>query len=254
MSLPPAEAAASAVRREKRLAYYHQVQQLHQAGWSIRQISRQLDLNRTTVRRYAFAESFPERIRRPTGRSMLNPYLAYLEKRYQEGCHNAQQLWRELCQQGYPGSDSQPTKWLSRRRVDDIPPAEKQRIEAQTLPNRPLIAGLQHPIELPSTQQLAWLLVRPASLLKESDQQLLMHVCQDPIIDQVYKLAKEFTNMVRGRQEEVLDDWLVRCQRSSVALLQQFGLRLQQDNDAVRAALSAEWSNGHRGAVKPRGK
>jgi ribosome-binding protein aMBF1 (putative translation factor) len=79
--------------RERRLAYYQKVQQLHQAGWSIRQISREVNLNRTTVRRYAFAESFPERIKRPTGRSMLTPSLAYLEKRYQEGCHNAQQLW-----------------------------------------------------------------------------------------------------------------------------------------------------------------
>jgi hypothetical protein len=69
---------------------------------------KRLNLNRTTVRRYAFAESFPERIRHPTGRSMLTPYLAYLEQRYQGGCHNAQQLWRELCEQGYPGSDANP--------------------------------------------------------------------------------------------------------------------------------------------------
>lgn len=107
--------------RERRLSYYHKVQQLLQTGWSIRQISRKLNLNRTTVRRYAFAESFPERIRRPTGRSMLTPYLAYLEQRYQQGCRNAQQLWRELCEQGYSGSDSQPTKWLGRRRSEDLP-------------------------------------------------------------------------------------------------------------------------------------
>lgn len=110
--------------RERRLAYYQKVQQLHLAGWSIRQISREVNLNRTTVRRYAFAESFPERIRRPTGRSMLTPYLPYLEQRYQEGFQNAQQLWREICQQGYPGSDSQPTKWLSRRRTEDAPLAK----------------------------------------------------------------------------------------------------------------------------------
>ena len=99
-------------------------------------------------------------------------------------------------------------------------------------------------MEFPSTQQLAWLMVRPISLLEEADRHLLIHMCQDPVIDQVYTLAKEFAAMVRGRQVELLDDWLVRCQHCSVALLQQFGLRLQQDYTAVQAALATEWSNG----------
>ena len=99
-------------------------------------------------------------------------------------------------------------------------------------------------MELPSTQQLAWLMVRPVSLLEVVDRQLLIHVSQDPLVDQVYTLAREFAAMVRERQVVVLNDWLVDCQNASVSLLQQFGLRLQQDYDAVRAALSTEWSNG----------
>ncbi|QDK77724.1 transposase [Spirosoma sp. KCTC 42546] len=122
--------------RERQLACYHKVQHLYQAGWFIRQISREVNLNRTTVRRYVFAESFPERIQRPTGRSMLTPYLSYLEQRYQEGCHNAQQLWREICQQGYSGSDSQPTKWLSRRLTEDAPLAENQVVTDYSLSNQ----------------------------------------------------------------------------------------------------------------------
>lgn len=211
---------------------------LHQAGWFIRQINRQLDLNRTTVRRYVFAESFLVRIRRPKGRSMLTPYLAYFEKRYQARCHNAQQLWRELCHQGYPGLDSQLTKWLSRRRAEDVPLAKKQAFPERQLFNQPLVTPPEPSIELPFTQQLAWLLVRLVALLEESDRQILSYVCQDQIIDQVNKLAKEFVNMVRGRQVTVLDDWLIRCQHPPAALLRQFGLPLQQDYDAVRAVLS----------------
>lgn len=170
---------------------------------------KRLNLNRTIVRRYAYAESFPERIRRPTCRSMLTPHLAYLEQRYQAGCHNAQQLWRELCEQGYPGSDSQPTKWLSRRRAEDAPVTEGQAFTNKLLANQPLIDLPKSPIELPSTQQLAWLMVRPFSQLEEIDRKLLIHVCQNTVINQVYKLAKEFAAMVRQRQEKVLNDWLV---------------------------------------------
>ena len=215
--------------RKRRLAYYQKVQQLQQAGWSIRQISRELNLNRTTVRRYAFAESFPERIRRPTGRSMLTLYLTYLEERYQQGCRNAQQLWRELREQGCPGSGSQPTKWLSRRRSEDVPPTEKPYVASPPWP----VQAIKPPMELPSTQQLAWLMVRPVSLLKEVDQQLLIHVCQDTIVDQVYKLAKEFAAMVRERKVALLDYWLAHCQNSSVALLRQFGWRLHRNADAA---------------------
>lgn len=62
--------------RERRLECIHKVQQLRQAGLSISEISRQLAMNRSTVRRYAYAEAFPERVRRPTGRSMLTLYMA----------------------------------------------------------------------------------------------------------------------------------------------------------------------------------
>lgn len=87
-------------------------------------------------------------------------------------------------------------------------------------------------------------MVLPVSLLEEVDRQLLIHLCQDPTIKQVYELAKEFAVMVRGHQVEALDDWLFSCKNSSSALLQQFGLRLHQDYAAVRASLSTEWSNG----------
>ncbi|WP_246859605.1 transposase [Spirosoma sp. KCTC 42546] len=86
-------------------------------------------------------------------------------------------------------------------------------------------------------------MVRPGSLLEEIDHQLLIHVYQGPTINQVYELAKEFAVMVRRHQVKALDDWLVRYQNSSAALLRQFGLLLQQDYAAVRAALAMEWSN-----------
>lgn len=227
------ELEARLAGREKRLDYFTKIQQLRQAGLSISKISRKLAMNRSTVRRYAYAESFPERVQRPTGRSMLTPYLAYLENRYQQGCRNAQQLWRELGQQGYPGAHNQVTKWLSRRRKEDVLMTQKQ-----------AVTNSSASFELPTTQQLAWLMVRPVSLLEEADRQILSHVCQDTIIDQVYELVRDFAAMVRARQPALLDDWLVRCQTCSTVLLQQFGLRLQQDYGAVRAALATEWSNG----------
>ena len=238
------ELEARLAGRQKRVGDFDKVQQLRQTGMSISQISRQLAMNRSTVRRYAYAESFPERIQRPTGHSMLTPYLTYLATRYQQGCRNAQQLWRELCQQGYPGAHNQVTKWLSRRRNEQVSMTQKQSVTNSSPAHQPPVDLPKPPLDLPTTQQLAWLMIRPVSLLEETDRQILRHVCQDSVINQVYDLGKDFAAMVRARQAELLDDWLARCQTCSAGLLQQFGVRLQQDYAAIRAALATAWSNG----------
>lgn len=155
--------------RERRLVYFDKVQQLRQAGMSISKISRKLAINRSTVRRYAYAESFPERVRRPTGRSMLTPHLAYLENRYQQGCRNAQQLWRKLTQQGYPGAYNQVTKWLSRRRSEEESITQRQSVTNSSASQQLPVLLTKPSFELPPTQQLAWLMVGPTSLLEEAD-------------------------------------------------------------------------------------
>jgi hypothetical protein len=55
------------------------------------------------VRRWKRAGSFPERagvIRQ----SSLDRFAVFLKQRYDQGCHNAAQLWCELHQQGFHGS------------------------------------------------------------------------------------------------------------------------------------------------------
>ena len=63
------------------------------------------------MRTYEDAEAFPERIRQP-GPSILDRCLIYLKRRHRAGCENASQLWREIKQQGFPGSKRQVLKWM----------------------------------------------------------------------------------------------------------------------------------------------
>jgi DNA-binding NarL/FixJ family response regulator len=65
------EKTTSAASRERRLETYEQIKQLKSAGWKIGQIARRLNINPTTVRKYFYAEVFPERTRRPAGGSIL---------------------------------------------------------------------------------------------------------------------------------------------------------------------------------------
>jgi transposase len=59
------------------------------------------------------------------------------------------------------------------------------------------------------------------------------------------ELARTFADMVRHRQAGEWEDWITNAQRPGVAReLCGFAAGLRQDEAAVRAALSLEWSNG----------
>ena len=59
------------------------------------------------------------------------------------------------------------------------------------------------------------------------------------------ELAREFAGLVRRRQAGGRDDWMTKVQGPGVAReLSGFAEGLKQDEAAVKAALSSEWSNG----------
>lgn len=83
-------------RREKWLQRYQEIKQLHAEGLSQRAIAGRLKLDRRTVRRYMLADALPERASRVIEPNVLTPFYGYLTQRWNEGCRNAAQLWREI--------------------------------------------------------------------------------------------------------------------------------------------------------------
>ena len=55
----------------------------------------------------------PERALGPQSISTVRSYLPYLLQRWEEGCRERQQLWREICTQGYSGSYSSVCRALA---------------------------------------------------------------------------------------------------------------------------------------------
>ena len=83
------EQQASQASRARRMVLYEEIRGRRLAGQNIRQIADELGLHRATVRIHYYAKSFPERSQRKPKPSILDRFLPYLEKRYQEGCENA---------------------------------------------------------------------------------------------------------------------------------------------------------------------
>jgi transposase len=110
------EIAAAKVACLRRQARYEEVVVLYQQGMSILSIAEELRMSRCTVRNSVYAGAFPERANVLRAKSLLDPYLPYLEKRLTEGCRNANQLWEEVKAQGVTGNFQSVSRWLAPRR------------------------------------------------------------------------------------------------------------------------------------------
>jgi transposase len=98
--------------RDKRYALYEEVKVLRGQGLSHYAIADSLGISRPTVRRFLAAEHFPERLPGSGARrtNIVAPFLPFLRERWQSGCHNGRQLFRETKARGYPGSLSSPKR------------------------------------------------------------------------------------------------------------------------------------------------
>ncbi len=230
------EIIASNQKRDEHLDFYHRIQQKRQEGWNISQLAHEFHCRPATIRKYFYATTFPERKPHRLGHSMIDPYLPYLQQRVQAGCENGQQLWREIQQQGYPGSNRQVMKWLHHQRT-------------QVSQHTPFSKRLTKPLSsrksgLSSSKQLAWLLVRDTATLSKTDQILLAHLQQSESLSSAYHHVQRFVSMIKNRALEYFDDWLADSDNQPVYQIQTFAMGLRQDYAAVRAALETQWSNG----------
>jgi transposase len=99
-------------------------------------------------------------------------------------------------------------------------------------------------LRLPSAREAAWLLLRPDELTDEEKQtaELLRRV--SPEVGRAQELALSFIELVKERRVDDLRGWLIEAGRSGVAEFRSFANGVTADLQAVRAALSYDWSQG----------
>ncbi len=85
---------------------YEEVWRLFHEGKSIRAINRATGLCRVTVRKYLQHTEVPRRAPRPQVPGEITPFIGYLKQRWEAGCYNASQLFREIRALGCDGSRS----------------------------------------------------------------------------------------------------------------------------------------------------
>jgi len=230
----PREEADRAVAQEKRRQRIQQIRDLHAQGLSKSAIARQLQVSLTFVRRSISLDALPERRYRKRQASMLDPFEDHLQRRWDEGCRNAKQLWREVCALGYPGGYKRVHQWRQRQRLMD---------QAQVASNS---AGLPGRLKQGfAPQQLVWLLLLEVERLSEAETYVLEELCKrESALGELRRLAQNFLCLFRKEHADGLDNWFQAVAKSDLKDLQTFAWSLQRDQDALAAAIKLPWSNG----------
>jgi transposase len=234
--LPPSRPHPGvAARRDKALALYTEAVRLKGEGLSAEEVAPLVGKSRRTVHRWLQMNGFRERTR--CRRSALDAHLPHIITRWEEGCRNVSELWRELVECGYGGSYVSLNKYLHRK--PGPPPAAQPQGGKSTRvrPDPPLMS-------VPSPRRAVWMLLKPEGL-KEAEPQVVENLCRlSPEVAQATGLARRFFQMVRERQADQLKAWITEVEGSQLPELKAFARGLGQDWAAIEAVLREEWSNG----------
>ena len=224
---------------QERLARYRKVHELRAQGAEMTLIAHQTGLSRQTVHTYLKMEHPPARKTGKRTGSVIDPYTEYIVKRWNDGVRNARQVYREIKQMGYAGSDQPVQRYFvqfrrgkDHRKFKPVDPAQQTPVKAP--PKRPPTASqVAHWITFKEDQRLEW------------QQKYLTQLCEaDQEIRAANELIQEFTSMLRERQGNRLDAWLKKAEESSIAELRGFAQSLKRDYDAVKSGLTLGWSQG----------
>jgi len=214
---------------------------LRAQGWPQLAIAQKVGVSTRTVQRYSALPDFPETpVHLSTfGHGLLDPYKSQLLEWWNAGIRTPSILMKLLEPCGFEGSLRTLQRYISGlREAQGLPPA---RIKVnQALPK---VVDPQSPTLTP--RQAAYLVVlRPENRQAEDTDLLECVIQQHPDLTLLVELADEFLQLLRKRQADAFDAWLLKVVNCAIKPLQTFAKGLFDDYAAVKASMMTDVSNG----------
>jgi transposase len=235
----PAPTSPKAQQTDQASQHYHATRILrHQFVWELfhaghpkEEIARLVGISSRSVYRILAQEQPPARLRRHHTRHLVDPYLSYLARRWNEGCETPAQLYEEVMAQGYTGS-----KRTLQRVLHQFGAQKGKPITRQTVTLAKVL----------SARSAALTFVRAPEHHTKDQRAFIEQVRQvDPTIAAVYTLAQDFGQLLRKREgESRLEQWKTAVRASGVKELIGFVDGLTDDAKAIANACTEVWSNG----------
>jgi len=201
---------------------WQEIRRLHQAGAEVSDIARKLGTSRPTVYRYKDLTEPPEFGQHRRRGSVLDLWVPYILKRWEEGCRNGSKLYREIQEQGYSHSESNVGRLVAElRRSDGLTPDCSGRH----------CAASDTAARAPGTRQIVSLFLRRPERLTEEQAAYLkgLRVGDEAIGAAYYELSQRFVEMIRDLDGERLEKWLEQAESCEAPALRRFAASLKTD-------------------------
>jgi transposase len=218
-------------RQTERVRRHKKIWKVYRAGYRKEAIAQMVGIGSRTVYRALEHEQPPGRRTRHCTHHRTDPYLSYLTKRWNDGCHTARELYQEIVTQGYTGSLR-----VIERIVTQLRPQGAKLVTKQTLTFQ----------KAPSPRNAALMMVRPEKS-RTADQTIFIdQLCKsDPTVATACTLAQAFGSLLRKREGKLsLEQWKATVRASGITELIGFVEGLADDAEGVVNGCTEAWSNG----------
>jgi transposase len=207
---------------------YQQAMALRKQGMIVKEIAKRVGLGRRTIQRWVSEETYVETNYHHHHQSRFDAYAPYVTQRWESGCHNIQQIWREIQAMGYPHSDRALRAHL-------------EPLRGKVKGDFPEASSLDHF----SAKEATWLFLRHFDDLKKKEQEELATIRQgSETAETIYQLAQAFLQMVRTLGGEQLENWLRSVRACHIPELHRFAKGIEKDKAAVLVGLTLFHNNG----------
>jgi transposase len=155
----------------------------------------------------------------------LEEFKPYLQRRWNEGCTNATELFHEIKARGYRGGPKIVMNYLHPFRTTGLIPV---------------------PVRKPPSVRrvVAWIMTDPARLDPEDRRQLDAILATGPELARLAGLVRDFAMLMRQLRGRDLEHWMKTVDADDFPALHSFVRGLRRDLDAVTAGLTLSWSSG----------
>jgi len=236
-SPPQPPCALSATDRERehrhaeRVTRHKKIWELFRAGYSKKDIAPLVGVSLHSVYRALEQEQPPSRPHWRNPYHLVDPYVSYLSKRWNDGCHTALQLYKEVVTQGYTGSVRTIRRTVAQFRPHGGKPVTKQTITLQ---------------QAPSPRNVTLMIIRRTEKRTQDQTMFIDQLCKsDPTAATVYTLASSFGSLLRNLEGKPgLEQWKAAVRASGITELIAFMEGLADDAEAVVNGCTESWNNG----------
>lgn len=239
--LPAAELAAPS-RRTYRLAErtrtrYAEVQECLARGLSRAAVSRELNLDIQTVRRFANAKCAEELLGKAEHRATkLDPYIDLVNQRWNEGVTSAETITAELRALGFKGDAQTVRRYLKPFRLPGTSRSHPDPRRRNPAPAAPAVS---------KPRKISKALLTHPDRLSEDETLIVKNATAGCVhLEQLHQHVRSFAKIMAQRRGAELPAWLDAVEASDLTELRSLAAGMRRDLAAIINGLTLEHSSG----------